>query len=329
MFTTVASAACGGTSKIFTMTSTNDSSQVQPTQGAEETAPYSASAAAADSVQDKPAPARGVLDGVRKVRTVHLRQAKEQGEKFAMLTCYDFLTAQIFDQAGIELLLVGDSAGNNVLGHESTLAITLDEMIPLVGAVVRGSSRALVVADLPFGSYQVSPEQAVASAARMMKEGGAHAVKMEVNDSYAEHVRAVVAAGIPVIAHIGFTPQSEHALGGYRVQGRGDSGQQVIHTAQLMEQAGAFCVLMEMLTSDVAAQVDTALQIPTIGIGAGGATTGQVLVWQDAMGLRQGKMARFVKQYANLFETLSDAAAQYRADVRSGAYPAEEHQFRN
>lgn len=290
----------------------------------EETAPYGTSA------PGNPAPAAptesgSVLD-VKKVRTIHLQQAKEAGEKFAMFTCYDALTATIFDQAGIDLLLIGDSAGNNVLGHESTLTITVDEMIPMVKAVSSAARRALVVADLPFGSYEQSPTQAVATAIRFMKEGGAHAIKMEATAYHTEHVRAMVAAGIPVMAHIGFTPQSEHTLGGFRVQGR-DGGQVLKDTALALEEAGAFCLLMEMTRSDVAAEIDRAVRIPVIGIGAGGDVTGQVLVWQDAFGLRQGKMARFVKQYANLFEVLSEGAAAYRADVRSGAYPAAEHRF--
>ncbi|MGV3246067.1 3-methyl-2-oxobutanoate hydroxymethyltransferase [Rothia sp. 11254D007CT] len=289
----------------------------------EETAPYGSST---------PTPANTPQEGeasvlaVKKVRTVHLQQAKDAGEKFAMLTSYDALTATIFDRAGIELLLIGDSAGNNVLGHESTLTITVDEMIPLVKAVSTAAKRAMVVADLPFGSYEQSPAQAVATAVRFMKEGGAHAVKMEATAHHVDHVRAMVAAGIPVMAHIGFTPQSEHALGGYRVQGR-DGGQALKDTALALEEAGAFCLLMEMTRSDVAADIDASVRIPIIGIGAGADVSGQVLVWQDAFGLRQGKMARFVKQYANLYDTLFEGAAAYRADVRSGAYPAEEHRF--
>lgn len=289
----------------------------------EETAPYGSST---------PAPANTTQEGeasvlaVKKVRTVHLQQAKDAGEKFAMLTSYDALTATIFDRAGIELLLIGDSAGNNVLGHESTLTITVDEMIPLVKAVSTAAKRAMVVADLPFGSYEQSPAQAVATAVRFMKEGGAHAVKMEATAHHVDHVRAMVAAGIPVMAHIGFTPQSEHALGGYRVQGR-DGGQALKDTALALEEAGAFCLLMEMTRSDVTADIDASVRIPIIGIGAGAEVSGQVLVWQDAFGLRQGKMARFVKQYANLYDTLFEGAAAYRADVRSGAYPAEEHRF--
>ena len=289
----------------------------------EETAPYGSST---------PTPANTPQEGeasvlaVKKVRTVHLQQAKDAGEKFAMLTSYDALTATIFDRAGIELLLIGDSAGNNVLGHESTLTITVDEMIPLVKAVSTAAKRAMVVADMPFGSYEQSPAQAVATAVRFMKEGGAHAVKMEATAHHVDHVRAMVAAGIPVMAHIGFTPQSEHALGGYRVQGR-DGGQALKDTALALEEAGAFCLLMEMTRSDVAADIDASVRIPIIGIGAGADVSGQVLVWQDAFGLRQGKMARFVKQYANLYDTLLEGAAAYRADVRSGTYPAAEHRF--
>lgn len=289
----------------------------------EETAPYGSST---PTPANTPQDAEASVLAVKKVRTVHLQQAKDAGEKFAMLTSYDALTATIFDRAGIELLLIGDSAGNNVLGHESTLTITVDEMIPLVKAVSTAAKRAMVVADLPFGSYEQSPAQAVATAVRFMKEGGAHAVKMEATAHHVDHVRAMVAAGIPVMAHIGFTPQSEHALGGYRVQGR-DGGQALKDTALALEEAGAFCLLMEMTRSDVAADIDASVRIPIIGIGAGADVSGQVLVWQDAFGLRQGKMARFVKQYANLYDTLLEGAAAYRADVRSGAYPAEEHRF--
>ena len=289
----------------------------------EETAPYGSST---PTPANAPQDAEASVLAVTKVRTVHLQQAKDAGEKFAMLTSYDALTATIFDRAGIELLLIGDSAGNNVLGHESTLTITVDEMIPLVKAVSTAAKRAMVVADLPFGSYEQSPAQAVATAVRFMKEGGAHAVKMEATAHHVDHVRAMVAAGIPVMAHIGFTPQSEHALGGYRVQGR-DGGQALKDTALALEEAGAFCLLMEMTRSDVAADIDASVRIPIIGIGAGADVSGQVLVWQDAFGLRQGKMARFVKQYANLYDTLLEGAAAYRADVRSGAYPAAENRF--
>ncbi|GAB4100439.1 3-methyl-2-oxobutanoate hydroxymethyltransferase [Sinomonas halotolerans] len=265
-----------------------------------------------------------------RIRVHHLAQAKERGERFAMLTAYDQYTAQIFDEAGIEALLVGDSAANNVFGHETSLPVTVEELLPLVRAVARSARHSLVVADLPFGSYEVSPEQAVATGVRFLKEGLAHAVKMEGGAHYAPTVRAMVEAGIPVMAHIGFTPQSEHVLGGYRVQGRGDDAQRLIDDARALEAAGAFCVLMEMVPAETAAAVDAAVSVPTIGIGAGNATTGQVLVWQDAMGLRGGegvRVAKFVKRYADLRSTLLEAARQYGQDVRTGTFPASEHSF--
>ncbi|MGO4493676.1 3-methyl-2-oxobutanoate hydroxymethyltransferase [Arthrobacter sp. 2YAF22_2] len=262
-----------------------------------------------------------------RIRTHHLREAKRNGEHFAMLTAYDQYSAEIFDQAGIEVLLVGDSASNNVFGNETSLPVTVDELIPLCRAVARSARRALVVADLPFGSYEVSAQQAVATGVRFLKEGLAHAVKMEGGKFYAETVRAMVQAGIPVMAHIGFTPQSEHSLGGYRVQGRGDDAQGLIDDAVALAEAGAFCVLMEMVPAAAAAAVDAAVEVPTIGIGAGNATTGQVLVWQDMAGLRGGKMAKFVKQYADLRTALADAAKAYGEDVRSGQFPGPEHSF--
>ncbi|AOY71788.1 3-methyl-2-oxobutanoate hydroxymethyltransferase [Arthrobacter sp. TES] len=262
-----------------------------------------------------------------KVRIHHLQQAKEEGRRFAMLTAYEQYSAEIFDQAGIEVLLVGDSASNNVFGNETSLPVTVDELLPLCRAVSRSAKRALVVADLPFGSYEVSPAQAVASGVRFLKEGLAHAVKIEGSAYYAETVRAMVQAGVPVMAHIGFTPQSEHALGGYRVQGRGDDAQRLIDDAVALQDAGAFSVLMEMVPAETAAAVDAALRVPTVGIGAGNRTTGQVLVWQDMAGLRGGKMAKFVKQYADLRSMLTEAAAAYGEDVRSGQFPGPEHSF--
>lgn len=244
-----------------------------------------------------------------------------------MLTAYEQYTAEIFDQAGIEVLLIGDSASNNVFANETSLPVTVDELLPLCRAVARSAKRALVVADLPFGSYEVSPQQAVATGVRFLKEGLAHAVKIEGGAFYAGTVRAMVQAGIPVMAHIGFTPQSEHSLGGYRVQGRGDDAARLVEDAVALANAGAFCVLMEMVPAETAAAVDAAIDVPTIGIGAGNATTGQVLVWQDMAGLRGGKMAKFVKQYADLRTTLSDAAKAYADDVRSGQFPGPEHSF--
>lgn len=268
------------------------------------------------------------LAEVSRVRTLHLQRAKDTGEKFSMLTSYDVLTAGIFDAAGVDVLLVGDSLGNTVLGHGSTLPVTLDQMITFAGAVVRGTNRALVVVDLPFGSYEESPEQAVRNAVRVMRETGAHAVKLEAGAALAGHAAAVVRAGIPVMGHIGFTPQSEHALGGFRIQGRGDAAAQLHRDALAVQDAGCFAVVLEMVSADTARDVEQELRIPTVGIGAGNVTTGQVLVWQDMLGLRTGAMPRFVKQYAQLAETAHDAVAQYVAEVRSGAFPGEEHSYR-
>ncbi|MCA4132755.1 3-methyl-2-oxobutanoate hydroxymethyltransferase [Arthrobacter sp. M4] len=284
----------------------------------EQGSPASGSQAASGPVAGKP---------LSRIRTHHLRQAKAAGDRFAMLTAYDQYTAEIFDQAGIEVLLVGDSASNNVFGNETSLPVTVEELLPLCRAVSRSARRSLVVADLPFGSYEVSPAQAVATGVRFLKEGLAHAVKLEGGAFYADTVRAMVQAGIPVMAHIGFTPQSEHSLGGYRVQGRGDDAARLVEDAVALEKAGAFCVLMEMVPAETAAAVDAAIEVPTIGIGAGNSTTGQVLVWQDMAGLRGGKMAKFVKQYANLRATLSEAARAYGEEVRSGQFPGPEHSF--
>ncbi len=264
---------------------------------------------------------------IKRIRTQHLREMKQRGEKFSMLTSYDQLTAGIFDEAGIEILLVGDSASNNVLGNTTSIPVTVDELLPLTRAVSRSVTRALVVGDLPFGSYQASPEQGYLTAARFMKEGGAHCVKLEGGIEMAPQIELMTRGGIPVMAHIGFTPQSEHALGGYRVQGRGDTADRVLRDAKAVQEAGAFAVVMEMVPGDVAAQVTAELEIPTIGIGAGNQCDGQVLVWQDAFGLRNGRMPRFVKQYADLRGVLLDAARSYDAEVKSGAFPAPEHTF--
>ena len=244
-----------------------------------------------------------------------------------MLTAYDVMMAEIFDQAGIEILLVGDSAANTVIGYSSTLPISIDEMIVFTKAVSNGAKRAMVVADLPFGSYEQSAAQAVQTAVRLMKEGGAHAVKMEGTAAFAEHVRAMVLAGVPVIGHIGFTPQSEHALGGYRIQGRGDAAQMMKDDAIALQDAGAFCILMEMVPSPVAAEIDAALRVPTIGIGAGASTTGQVLVWQDMLGLGGHSTPRFVKKYADLRQVVSQAVSEYHQEVLSGTFPSAEYEF--
>ncbi|HEX6918811.1 MAG TPA: 3-methyl-2-oxobutanoate hydroxymethyltransferase, partial [Actinomycetes bacterium] len=203
----------------------------------------------------------------KRIRIHHLRAMKERGERFAMLTAYEQFAAEIFDEAGIPVLLVGDSAANNVLGYETTLPVTVEELLPLVRAVSRSAKHALVVADLPFGAYQSSPVQALDTAVRFMKEGGAHAVKLEGGARMVPHVEAIVAAGIPVMAHIGFTPQSEHGLGGYRVQGRGDSADELVKSAIALEEAGAFAIVLEMVPTEVAERVTKELLIPTIGIG--------------------------------------------------------------
>jgi len=282
---------------------------------AEETAPYGTG------------PARDAAAPIKRVRTHHLREMKQRGEKFSMLTAYEQYAAQTFDEAGIEVLLVGDSASNNVFGNETSLPVTVDELIPLVRAVTRSVQRALVVADLPFGSYQASAEQAYLTAVRFMKEANAHCVKLEGGLPMVPAVRKLTEGGIPVMAHIGFTPQSEHNLGGYRVQGRGDARQHVIDEAVALERAGAFAVVMEMVPGDVAAEVTKAVTIPTIGIGAGVDCDGQVLVWQDAFGLRTGRMARFVKQYADMHGVLLDAAKAYADDVRREVFPGPDHTF--
>ncbi len=271
-----------------------------------------------------PAPAN---PGPRKVRIPHLHQLKQRGEKWAMLTAYDQYSAEIFDEAGIPVLLVGDSAANNVYGYGTTLPVSMDEMLPLVRAVATSAKRALIVADLPFGSYQATPELALASSVRMMKEGLAHAVKLEGGRRLAPAVELITGSGIPVMAHLGFTPQSEHALGGYRVQGRGGAADVLVEDAVALQRAGAFALVLEMVPATVAAQVTKALDIPTIGIGAGPDTDAQVLVWQDMTGLRGGKPPRFVKRYADLRGVLSKAALEYAEDVRNGTFPAAEHSF--
>ncbi len=262
-----------------------------------------------------------------RVRVHHLQQAKERGERWAMLTAYDTYAAAVFEEAGIPVLLVGDSAGNVVLGHTSTVPVTVEDLLLMTKAVTRSTTRALIVADLPFGSYEASPQQAFATAVRMMKEGGAQAVKLEGGVRVAPQITKIVEAGIPVMAHIGFTPQSEHALGGFRVQGRGAGADQLLADAHAVQEAGAFAVVLEMVPASIAGQVTKELSIPTIGIGAGPDCDAQVLVWQDMVGLRTGKMQRFVKQYANLAKVIGDAAARYVEEVRRGEFPTAEHTF--
>jgi 3-methyl-2-oxobutanoate hydroxymethyltransferase len=264
---------------------------------------------------------------VRRIRITDFYTAKRQHERWAMLTSYDQYTAELFDEAGVSALLVGDSAANNVYAYQTTLPVTVEELLPLVRAVVKSTKRAFVIADLPFGSYEDGPSQALETSIRFMKEGGCHAVKFEGGVRVAEQIRKVADAGIPVMGHIGFTPQSEHQLGGYRVQGRGDDAVRLLSDAHAVAEAGAFAVVMEMVPGDLARQVTAELDIPTVGIGAGPDCDAQVLVWQDMAGLRRGRMQRFVKQYANLAKIIGDAAAAYVEDVRSGTFPSEQHTF--
>jgi 3-methyl-2-oxobutanoate hydroxymethyltransferase len=265
----------------------------------------------------------------RRITIRDLQNAKTAHERWPMLTAYDYSTARVFDAAGVPVLLVGDSAANVVYGYDTTVPVSVDELLPLVRGVVRGTQRALVVADLPFGSYQASPQQAFETAARFMKEGGAQAVKLEGGQRVAAQVETLVAAGIPVMAHIGLTPQSVNALGGYRVQGRGDeAAHRLLQDAKALQHAGAFAVVLEVVPSEVAAQVTQALTIPTIGIGAGPSCDAQVLVWQDMAGLRgAGKPARFVKEFADVGAILHDAATRFGDEVRAGSYPAPEHEY--
>jgi 3-methyl-2-oxobutanoate hydroxymethyltransferase len=262
-----------------------------------------------------------------KVRVHHLQKWKAEGHKWAMLTAYDYSTARIFDDAQIPVLLVGDSAANVVYGYDTTVPISVDELIPLVRGVVRGAPHALVVADLPFGSYESGAQQALASATRFMKEAGAHAIKLEGGERVAEQIATLTAAGIPVVAHIGFTPQSVNTLGGFRVQGRGEAGEQTIHDALAVQEAGAVAVVMEMVPAELATQITGKLTIPTVGIGAGPNCDAQVLVWQDMAGMTAGKTARFVKRFGEVGAELGRAAAQFAEEVAAGTFPAEQHCF--
>ena len=264
---------------------------------------------------------------VRRIRVTDFYNAKRQHERWAMLTSYDQYTAELFDEAGVWALLVGDSAANNVYAYDTTLPVTVEELLPLVRAVVKSTKRAFVIGDLPFGSYEDGPSQALETSIRFMKEGGCHAVKFEGGLRVAAQIHKVTDAGIPVMGHIGFTPQSEHKLGGYRVQGRGDDAGRLLADAHAVEDAGAFGVVLEMVPGDLARQVTAELDIPTVGIGAGPDCDAQVLVWQDMAGLRRGRMQRFVKQYANLAKIIGDAATAYVDEVRTGIFPSDQHTF--
>jgi 3-methyl-2-oxobutanoate hydroxymethyltransferase len=276
-----------------------------------------------------PPPGSGRLEPapVRRIRITDFYNAKRNHERWAMLTSYDQYTAELFDEAGVWALLVGDSAANNVYAYDTTLPVTVEELLPLVRAVAKSTKRAFVIGDLPFGSYEDGPSQALETSIRFMKEGSCHAVKFEGGVRVAAQIRKVTDAGIPVMGHIGFTPQSEHQLGGYRVQGRGDDAQRLLADAHAVQDAGAFAVVLEMVPGDLARQVTAELDIPTVGIGAGPDCDAQVLVWQDMAGLRRGRVQRFVKQYANLAKIIGDAAAAYVDEVKRGIFPSEEHTF--
>lgn len=258
--------------------------------------------------------------------TIHdLGAWKAEGTRFAMLTAYDFPTAKLLDGAGIPVLLVGDSVGNNVLGYENTLPVTMEEMLHHTRAVARGVSNALVVGDMPFLSYQVSVEEGIRNAGRFLKEGGAGAVKIE--GAQIELVHRLSDLGIPVMAHVGLTPQAVHGLGGYRVQGRGEeAARRVADEAAALEKAGAFAIVLEAMPADLAAELTRTLQIPTIGIGAGPATDAQVLVLHDLLGLSE-RLPKFARAYANLRGAISEAAGTFAADVAAGRFPDDEHSY--
>ena len=253
-----------------------------------------------------------------------LRAWKAEGRRFAMLTAYDFPTARILDEAGIPVLLVGDSVANNVLGYETTLPVTMDEMLHHTKAVTRGVSNSLVVGDMPFLSYQVSVEEGIRNAGRFLKEGGAHAVKVE--GARVELLSRLVELGIPVMAHVGLTPQSVHAMGGYRVQGRGEDASRVLDEAQALEKAGAFAIVLEAMPASLGGEITRALQIPTIGIGAGPHTDAQVLVTHDLLGISE-RLPRFAKAYAQLRREIGDAAHAFAGDVEAGTFPDETHAY--
>ena len=253
----------------------------------------------------------------RRVTILDLAAAKKRGEKWAMLTSYEQMSAAIFDEAGIPVLLVGDSAGNNFLGLENTIPVTIDELIPLTRAVVRASTSAMVIADLPFGSYENSPEQALATSTRFFKEAGAMGVKLE--GAHVKTIEKLVASGIPVMGHVGLTPQALHQLGGYRVQGRTD-GDAIMEAALAIEKAGAFAIVLELVSAELAAKITAALSIPTIGIGAGINCDAQVLVWTDLMGLTKNP-PKLAKAYRNLRAEMLAAAGEFASDVKSGDFP--------
>ena len=261
-----------------------------------------------------------------RISIADLAAKKKAGQRWAMLTCYEQITAEIFDQAQIPVLLVGDSAGNNFLGFENTIPVTVDELIPMARAVVGASKKAMVVADFPFGSYETSAEQALETGVRFFKEAKVGAVKLEGGVKVVPQIEKLIAAGIPVMGHLGLTPQSVHALGGFKVQGRGDDGDRILKDAKALEAAGVFAIVLEAVPAQLAEKITAALSIPTIGIGAGNSCDAQVLVWTDLMGLT-AKMPKLAKAYRNLRKEMSDAATEFAQDVAAGRFPTAEQSF--
>ena len=262
----------------------------------------------------------------RRTSISDLAAKKIRHEKWAMITAYEELTASIFEEAGIPVLLVGDSAGNNFLGEVNTIPVTLDQMIMLSRAVVLGTSKAMVVADLPFGSYEKSPKVALESATRLFKEAKVHAVKLEGGKKVVPQIKKLIGAGIPVMGHLGLTPQSVYALGGFKVQGRADGAEKIIKDAKALQSAGVFAIVLEMIPAELAAEITAELHIPIIGIGAGSECDAQVIVWTDLMGLTE-KLPKFAKAYRNLRTEISAGVKEWAADVASGKFPAEEQTF--
>jgi len=262
----------------------------------------------------------------RRITILDLAAAKKRGEKWAMLTSYESLTAEIFDEAGIPVLLVGDSAGNNFLGEENTIPVTVDELIPLAKAVVNSSKNAMVVVDFPFGSYESSPEQALVTGVRFFKEAKVGAVKLEGGEKVVPQIKKLVAAGIPVMGHLGLTPQSVHSLGGFKVQGRGESGEQILKDAKALEMAGVFAIVLEAIPAALAAEITKSISVPIIGIGAGNDCDAQVLVWTDLVGITE-KLPKFAKAYRNLRKEIADAAGEFARDVANGDFPAKDQSF--
>ena len=263
----------------------------------------------------------------RRITLNDLAAMSTRGERWSMITAYDYMSAGIFEEAGAHSLLVGDSAAMVVYGYDSTIPVTIDELMPLVRAVVRGSQIPLVIADLPFGSYQASISQAMETSVAFMKDGGAQAVKLEGGAPILPQVEALSSAGIPVIGHLGLTPQSVHSLGGYRVQGRGEAGEILIRDAKALASAGAKAIVLEAIPADLAARVTDMLDIPTIGIGAGNATNAQVIVWQDLLGLGANQPPKFVRQYAQLRAPIKSAVENWISDVASGVFPGPENTY--